>query len=116
MNFSAVHQLQYTSYFYFVHVLTNKLKTETEVDGKVELGEDMEKGFHLATRCFWKTVEEPQDGEMGDCPSLYKDGTLLTLTEDVIRQWKEHFVELLKPTDLPFTSEAEDGGDQHQFP
>ncbi len=36
-----------------------------------------------------------------------KSGTLLTSTEEVIKQWKEHFEELLNPTNSPFTIKAE---------
>ena len=42
-----------------------------------------------------------------------KDGTLLTSTEEVIGRWKEHFEELLNPTNTPSFVEAEleaDGG------
>ena len=42
-----------------------------------------------------------------------KDGTLLTSTEEVVERWKEHFEELLNPTNTPSMMEAElevDGG------
>lgn len=35
-----------------------------------------------------------------------KDGMLFTSTEEVIGQWKEHFEELLNPTDTPSMVEA----------
>ncbi len=35
-----------------------------------------------------------------------KGGTLLTSTEEVIKQWKEHFEELLNQTNPPSTIEA----------
>lgn len=57
---------------------------------------------------------------MGTIQAVYsKDGTLLTLTEDVIGQWKGHFEELLNPTDLPSTIEAglqDDRGVNINFP
>lgn len=47
-----------------------------------------------------------------------KGGTLLTLTEEIIRQWKEHFEELLKLTKPSSTIKAEledDGGSTFVF-
>ncbi|KAJ7995722.1 hypothetical protein DPEC_G00247540 [Dallia pectoralis] len=75
--------------------------------------------FRSAPRCFWKTVRHLRRGKPGTIQAVYsKDGTLLTSTDDVIGRWKEHFEELLNPTYMPSSTEAEleaDGG-HRQFP
>ncbi|XP_051275980.1 uncharacterized protein LOC127374553 [Dicentrarchus labrax] len=64
-----------------------------------EFGEVMEKDFQTAPRRFWKTVRHLRRGKRGNIQAVYSgDGTLLTSTEEVIGQWKEHFGELLNPT------------------
>ena len=46
------------------------------------------------------------------------EGELLTLTEDIVEQWKEHFEELLNPTNVPSVEEAkfEDSGEASPYP
>ena len=79
-----------------------------------EFGAAMEKDFRSAPKCFWKTVRHLRRGKRGTIQAVYsKDGTLLTSTEEVIGRWKEHFEELLNPTNTPSIVEAEleaDGG------
>ena len=73
-----------------------------------KFGEDMEKDFRSAPKCFWKTVRHLRRGKRGTIQAVYsKDGTLLTSTEEVIGRWKEHFEELLNPTNTPSMLEAE---------
>ena len=78
-----------------------------------EFGETMEKDFRTAPKCFWKTIRHLRKGKRGTVQAVYsKDGTLLTSTEEVVEHWKEHFEELLNPTNPPSTIEAalEDDG------
>uniref|UniRef100_A0A8D2ZX27 Endonuclease/exonuclease/phosphatase domain-containing protein n=1 Tax=Scophthalmus maximus TaxID=52904 RepID=A0A8D2ZX27_SCOMX len=79
-----------------------------------KFGEVMEKDFRSAPRCFWKTIRHLRRGKRGTIHAVYsKDGTLLTSAEEVIGRWKEHFEELLNPTNTPSMVEAEleaDGG------
>ena len=68
----------------------------------------MEKAFRSAPKHFWKTVRHLRRRKPGTIQALYSnDGTLLTSTEKVIGRWKEHFEELLNPTNPPSTVEAE---------
>ena len=70
--------------------------------------EDMEKDFRSAPKCFWKTIQHLRRGKRGTIQAVYsKDGTLLTSTEEVVGRWKEHFEELLNPTNMPSMLEAE---------
>ena len=79
-----------------------------------EFGAAMEKDFRSAPRCFWKTIRHLRRGKRGTIQAVYsKDGTLLTSTEEVVGRWKEHFEELLNPTNTPSMVEVEleaDGG------
>ena len=80
-------------------------------------GEDMEKDFRSAPKCFWKTIRHLRRGKQGNIQAVYsRDGTLLTSTEEVIGHWKEHFEELLNPTVPSSMIEAgldDDGGSSH---
>ncbi|KAJ3590403.1 hypothetical protein NHX12_008354 [Muraenolepis orangiensis] len=59
----------------------------------------MEKDFQSAPKHFWQTIRRLRRGKRGSIQAVYsKGGTLLTSTEEVIGQWKEHFEELLNPT------------------
>ncbi|KAJ3586871.1 hypothetical protein NHX12_013263 [Muraenolepis orangiensis] len=74
----------------------------------------MEKDFQSAPKSFWQTIRRLRRGKRGSMQAVYsKGGTLLTSTEEVIGQWKEHFEELLNPT-TPSTveTELEDEGQQ----
>ena len=79
-----------------------------------KFGEDMEKDFRAAPKCFWKTIRHLRRGKQGSIQAVYsKDGTLLTSTEEVVGRWKEHFEDLLNPINPSSTTEAEledDGG------
>lgn len=79
-----------------------------------KFGEDMEKDFRSAPKCFWKTIRHLRRGKRGNIQAVYsKGGTLLTSTEEVVGRWKEHFEELLNPTNTSSMLEAElevDGG------
>ncbi|KAJ3583274.1 hypothetical protein NHX12_029528 [Muraenolepis orangiensis] len=67
----------------------------------------MEKDFQSAPKRFWQTVRCLRRGKRGSIQAVYsKGGTLLTSTEVVIGQWKEHFEERLTPTYPPSTEEA----------
>ncbi|KAJ3582898.1 hypothetical protein NHX12_000129 [Muraenolepis orangiensis] len=59
----------------------------------------MEKDFQSAPKRFWQTIRRLRRGKRGSIQAVYsKGGTLLTSTEEVIGRWKEHFEELLNPT------------------
>lgn len=61
-----------------------------------EFGEAMEDDFTKAPRFFWKHISHIRRGKQGNTQAVYsKDGTLLTLTENVIGCWKRHFKEFL---------------------
>ncbi|KAJ3588625.1 hypothetical protein NHX12_009479 [Muraenolepis orangiensis] len=78
----------------------------------------MEKDFQSAPKRFWQTIRRLRRGKRKSIQAVYsKGGTLLTSTEEVIGQWKEHFEELLNPTNPPTTVEAEleDEGRQTSF-
>ncbi|KAK0156273.1 Craniofacial development protein 2 [Merluccius polli] len=73
-----------------------------------KFGEDMEKDFRSAPKCFWKTIRHLRRGKRGNIQAVYsKGGTLLTSTEEVVERWKEHFEELLNPTNTSSMMEAE---------
>ncbi|KAK0140999.1 hypothetical protein N1851_021987 [Merluccius polli] len=67
----------------------------------VEFGEAMEKDFRLASRKFWQTVQRLRKGKQGLAQAVFsRGGELLTRTGDIVGRWKEHFEELLNPTNL----------------
>ena len=73
-----------------------------------EFGETMEKDFQLAPRIFWQTFRLCRKGKQG--PSqvvLDLGGELLTLTEYIVGQWKEHLEDLLNPASMSSIEEAE---------
>ncbi len=62
----------------------------------------------VSTKVFLENHLTLQKGETGTIQAVYsKGGTLLTLTEKVIRRAKEHFKELLNSTNPPSVIEAE---------
>ena len=68
----------------------------------------MDKDFRSEPKCFWITVRHLRRGKWGTIQAVYsKEWTLLTSTEEVIGRWKEHFEELLNPTNMPSIVEAE---------
>ena len=68
----------------------------------------MEKDFQAAPKRFWKTVCRLRRGKRGTIQAVYSgDGTVLTLTEEVIGRWKEYFGDLLNPTQPPSVMETE---------
>ncbi|KAJ3603101.1 hypothetical protein NHX12_030845 [Muraenolepis orangiensis] len=74
----------------------------------------MEKDFQSAPKHFWQTIRRLRRGKRGSIQAVYsKGGTLLTSTEEVIGQWKEHFEELLNPsTPSMVETELEEEGRQ----
>jgi len=53
----------------------------------------------LASRKFWQTIQRLRKGKQGLAQAVLSlGGKLLTQTEDIVGQWKEHFEELLNPT------------------
>ncbi|KAJ3585594.1 hypothetical protein NHX12_014313 [Muraenolepis orangiensis] len=74
----------------------------------------MEKDFQSAQKRFCQTIRRLRRGKRGSIQAVYsKSGTLLTSTEEVIGQWKEHFEELLNPTTPSMVeTELEDKGRQ----
>lgn len=56
-----------------------------------EFGEDMEKDFLLISRKFCQTVQQLRKGKWALFQAaLGFAGDLLTWTEDIVEQWKEH--------------------------
>ena len=69
------------------------------------------KEFGEATEAILKNCSASQEGETGTIQTTYsKDGMLLNSNEEVIRWSKEHFKELLNPTNPPSMVEVEDHG------
>ncbi len=69
-----------------------------------------------ARRAEALAVDEPkmwlQKGNQGLAQAEFtQGGELLTWTGDIIRQWKEHFEELLNLTNMSPTEESEDFGE-----
>ena len=68
----------------------------------------MEKDFRLASKKFWQTVRRLRKGKQGLAQAVFsRGGELLTQTEDIVGRWKEHFEELLNPTNTSSGEEAE---------
>ena len=61
-------------------------------------------GLLVSTRVFLEETRTRR-GKQGTIQAVYRDGTLLTSTEEVVKCWKEHFKELLNPTNTLY-----DGG------
>ncbi|KAI3364658.1 hypothetical protein L3Q82_011439 [Scortum barcoo] len=76
-----------------------------------EFGEAMEEDYRSASKRFWQTVRAPQKGKQYSANTVYSaGGELLTSTgEDIVGRWKKYFEDLLNPTDLPSSEEAEAG-------
>ncbi|KAK3554945.1 hypothetical protein QTP86_001875 [Hemibagrus guttatus] len=73
-----------------------------------EFGEAMEKRYQTASGKFWQTVQHLRKGKQLSANTVYSGGgELLASTGDIVRQWKEHFEDLLNPTDTPSIEEAE---------
>ncbi|KAI3354588.1 hypothetical protein L3Q82_019093 [Scortum barcoo] len=64
-----------------------------------------------ASKRFWQTVRRLRRGKQYSANTVYSaGGELLTSTGDIVGQWKKYFFEdLLNPTDLPSSEEAEAG-------
>nr|XP_054603312.1 uncharacterized protein LOC107376876 [Nothobranchius furzeri] len=74
-----------------------------------EFGEIMEQDFSTASRRFWSTIQR-LGGEQCVTNTIYSgDGVLLTSTQDVVDRWAEYFEDLLNPTDMSSSEEAESG-------
>lgn len=68
----------------------------------------MEKDLHLASKNLYQIVWRLRMRNQGsDRAALSWGAELLTRTEDIVRQWKQHFEELLNPTDTSSREEAE---------
>ena len=68
---------------------------------KLKLSEAMEKNFRLASRIFWQTIRQLKKGKQGPSQvllGLYKK--LLTCIEDIIEEWKRHFLDDLNLTSM----------------
>ncbi|KAI3352989.1 hypothetical protein L3Q82_019559 [Scortum barcoo] len=74
-------------------------------------GEAMEEDYRSASKRFWQTVRRLRRGKQYSANTVYSaGGELLTSTEDIVgRTWKKYFEDLLNPTDLPSSKEAEAG-------
>ncbi|KAI3353571.1 hypothetical protein L3Q82_020093, partial [Scortum barcoo] len=75
-----------------------------------EFGEAMEEDYRSASKRFWQTVRRLRRGKQYSANTVYSaGGELLTSTGDIVGQWKKYFEDLLNPTDLPSSEEAEAG-------
>ncbi|KAI3364145.1 hypothetical protein L3Q82_010962, partial [Scortum barcoo] len=75
-----------------------------------EFGEAMEKDYRSASKRFWQTVRRLRRGKQYSANTVYSaGGELLTSTGDIVGRWKKYFEDLLNPTDLPSSEEAEAG-------
>ncbi|KAI3359144.1 hypothetical protein L3Q82_002677 [Scortum barcoo] len=75
-----------------------------------EFGEAMEEDYRSASKRFWQTVRRLRRGKQYSANTVYSaGGELLTSTEDIVGRWKKYFEDLLNPTDLPSSEEAEAG-------
>ncbi|KAI3364386.1 hypothetical protein L3Q82_011186 [Scortum barcoo] len=74
-------------------------------------GEAMEEDYRSASKRFWQTVRRLRRGKQYSANTVYSaGGELLTSTGDIVgRWWKKYFEDLLNPTDLPSSEEAEAG-------
>ncbi|KAK3548141.1 hypothetical protein QTP70_004858 [Hemibagrus guttatus] len=64
----------------------------------------MEKYYQMALGTVWRL----RRGKQFSANTVYSGGgALLTLTGDIVRQWKEYCKDLLNPTDMPSIEEAE---------
>uniref|UniRef100_A0A8C6PHS8 Reverse transcriptase domain-containing protein n=1 Tax=Nothobranchius furzeri TaxID=105023 RepID=A0A8C6PHS8_NOTFU len=74
-----------------------------------EFGETMEQDFRTASRRFWSTIQRLR-GEQCATNTIYSgDSVLLTSTQDVVDRWAEYFEDLLNPTDMSSSEEADSG-------
>ncbi|KAI3369654.1 hypothetical protein L3Q82_025366 [Scortum barcoo] len=79
-----------------------------------EFGEAMEEDYQSASKKFWQTVRHLRRGKQYSANTVYSaGGELLTSTGDIVGRWKEYFEDLLNPTDMPSTEEAEAGDSSH---
>ncbi|KAI3355345.1 hypothetical protein L3Q82_017894 [Scortum barcoo] len=75
-----------------------------------EFGEAMEEDYRSASKRFWQTVRRLRRGKQYSANTVYSaGGEVLTSTEDIVGRWKKYFEDLLNPTDLPSSEEAEAG-------
>ncbi|KAI3364112.1 hypothetical protein L3Q82_010940 [Scortum barcoo] len=75
-----------------------------------EFGEAMEEDYWSASKRFWQTVRRLRRGKQYSANTVYSaGGELLTSTGDIVGRWKKYFEDLLNPTDLPSSEEAEAG-------
>ncbi|KAI3354606.1 hypothetical protein L3Q82_019110 [Scortum barcoo] len=75
-----------------------------------EFGEAMEEDYRSASKRFWQTVRRLRRGKQYSANTVYSaGGELLTSTGDIVGRWKKYFEDLLNPTDLPSSEEAEAG-------
>ncbi|KAI3374338.1 hypothetical protein L3Q82_006173 [Scortum barcoo] len=59
---------------------------------------------------LWQTVRRLRRGKQYSANTVYSaGGELLTSTGDIVGRWKKYFEDLLNPTDLPSSEEAEAG-------
>ncbi|KAI3372506.1 hypothetical protein L3Q82_022982 [Scortum barcoo] len=70
----------------------------------------MEEDYRSASKRFWQTVRRLRRGKQYSANTVYSaGGELLTSTGDIVGRWKKYFEDLLNPTDLPSSEEAEAG-------
>ncbi|KAK3520878.1 hypothetical protein QTP86_015402 [Hemibagrus guttatus] len=73
-----------------------------------EFGEAIDKDYRTASGKFWQTVRHLRRGKQLSANTVYSEGgELLASTGDTVGRWKEHFGNLINPTDTPFIEEPE---------
>ncbi|XP_013872670.1 uncharacterized protein LOC106523692 [Austrofundulus limnaeus] len=83
-----------------------------------EFGEAIEKDFRLTLRRFWQTFQRLRKAKRSLSQAVFGlGGELLTRTEDIVGQWKEHFEDLLNPSFMSTfdESESEDSGEDESI-
>lgn len=69
-----------------------------------EFGETMEEDYQLTSKWFWQTIWHLKRGKQYFASTVYSaGGELLTLSGEIVRQWKKYFDVLLNPTVMSST-------------
>ncbi|CAM2113412.1 unnamed protein product [Caretta caretta] len=80
---------------------------EAKAQAWEEFGETMENDYQMASKMFWQTIHHLRKGRRDIAQVvLSKGGEMLTLTEEIVERWKEHFGDILNPIDPPPFQEA----------
>ncbi|KAI3356596.1 hypothetical protein L3Q82_017796, partial [Scortum barcoo] len=82
----------------------------TVLEAKTRVWEEFGEAMEEDSKRFWQTVRRLRRGKQYSANTVYSaGGELLTSTGDIVGRWKKYFEDLLNPTDLPSSEEAEAG-------